>query len=344
MKKIIMIGMNPRTRARIPWDADAEFWTLNEGPSKDWMKRWDVLFQIHPRWDWDRQNNLADPNHPLFIKSLAGDCLYCKRSGKAYQEGKEVKCPWCVDGIYSPPDHRWANNPTQSIVRQDRNGAEILLTRNPKRIVMQDDNEDVPGCIRFPIETITAAHCKDGKPYLTSTLAHMLAYAIHYLPDMPIELYGFEAESNTEYAVQRPCIEYWVGYGRGLGMSIEAPGSHLLTGRHYAYEDFDQGYRSRLELRRRVLQEDLNTAEIAWIKSEAKLDAYTPLKDNHIIKPLWEEAFTDHFKKAGFVSFLRGTIKEMNHDIEILDSYRQDSDEATQADVRALIERKYILG
>ena len=129
MRKILMIGMNPRTRGAIPWDSDAEIWTLNEGPSKPWMKRYDVLFQIHPRWDWDRSNNLADPNHPLYIKAEPGDCLYCKGSGKAYAEGVEVDCPWCVAGVYLIPEHR-AN----------------------KTIIMQDMNDDVPGCIKFPIE------------------------------------------------------------------------------------------------------------------------------------------------------------------------------------------------
>lgn len=321
MKKIIMVGMHPRTRSQIPWDTDAEIWTLNEGPSKDWMKRWDVLFQIHPRWDWDRSNNLADPNHPLFIKQETSHCLYCKGSGKAYAEGKEVACPWCKEGYYIVPEHR-----------------------HGKTIIMQDMNEDVPGCTRFMVEMITAECFKDGKPYLTSTLAHMLAHAIYFYREFPIELYGFEAESNTEYAVQRPCIEYWVGYGRGLGMSIEAPGARLLTGRHYGYEDFDQGYRSRLELRRRSLQEQLNAAEVESVKSEGRLEALTPLKMMEDVRPFWEQSFDDHFRKKNFVSFLRGAIKEYDTSIAILDAYRQDSDEATQADVRRLIEMPYGLG
>lgn len=321
MKKVVMIGMNPRTRSLIPRDADAEFWSLNETENKDWMKRLDVIFQLHPRWDWDRTNNISHPNHPLYIKAQSDACMYCKGKGKAYAEGVEVNCPWCIDGQYILPNNRI-----------------------DKRIIMQDSNEDVPGCIRYPIETISTAHCRDGKPYLTSTLSHMLAYAIHYLPDMPIELYGFEAESNTEYAAQRPCIEYWIGYGRGLGMSIEAPGSHLLTGRHYAYKDFDQGYRSRLELRKRTLQENLNYAEIASVKSEGALEALMPLKDIETIKPLWNDAFDDHFKKKNMVSFIRGTLKELQHAIDILDAYRQDMDEATQADIRRLVEIPYQLG
>lgn len=308
-----MVGMNPRTRSLIPWDADAEFWTLNEGATKEWMKRCDVLFQIHPRWDWDRSNNLADPNHPLFIKAQSGECLYCKGSGKAYANGEEIKCPWCVDGVYTVPEHRAG-----------------------KTIIMQDDNEDVPGCLKFPIQDIDDL-------YLTSTLAHMLFYAILH-KNADIELYGFEAESNTEYAAQRPCIEYWVGYGRGLGMSIEAPGSGLLKGRHYAYNDYDQGYRSRLELRKHALQAQLNAAEVESVKSEGELSALTPYREIPVIESAWNKAYDDHFRKKNFVSFLRGTLKELERAIEILDAYRQDTDEATQADMRRLIEIPYSLG
>lgn len=315
MKKIIMVGSNTRTRHLIPWDSDAEFYTLNEAPMNAWMKRWDVLFQIHPRWDWDRLNNLAHPNHPLFIKSVSQSCLYCKGSGKAYSESVEVECPWCVRGFYGVPEHR-----------------------DGKTIIMQDDNEDVPGCVKFPVDAF------GKKPYLTSTLSHMLAYAICTFPDAKIELYGFEAESNTEYAAQRPCIEYWVGYGRGLGVSIEAPGSGLLKGRHYAYNDYDQGYRSRLEMRKHALQAQLHEAEIESVKSEGELNALTPYRELPVIEPAWNKAFDDHFRKKNFVSFLRGTLKELDRAIEILDAYRQDSDEATQADMRRLIEIPYSLG
>lgn len=326
MKKIIMIGMNPRTRNAIPWDADAEFWSLNETENKDWLKKVDVIFQLHPRWDWDRSNNISSPNHPLYIKAQSDACLYCKGSGKAYQQGgAEVVCPWCVDGAYIVPDHRFQSK------------------GKPKRIIMQDGNEDVPGCIRLDIDALKAMQ-PEGEHMLTSTLAHMLAYAIKYLPDYAVEMYGFEAESNTEYAVQRPGITYWIAYGRGIGMNITAPGSRLLSGKHYAYEDFDQGYRSRLELRKFTLQKNLNEAEVEAVKSEGRLDALTPYRNIKRIKPIWEKAYDDHFQRKNMVSFIRGTLKELQHVIEILDAYRQDSDEATQADIRRLVEIPYQLG
>ncbi|MBL0320712.1 MAG: hypothetical protein IPP74_15665 [Alphaproteobacteria bacterium] len=311
MTKIVMVGMNPRTRAAIPWDSDEKIWTLNEAPAKDWLKRYDVLFQIHPRWDWDRPNNISDPNHPLYIKAQSGQCLYCKGEGKAYNEGKEVPCPFCEYGVYTVPQHR-----------------------EGKTIIMQDMNEDAPGCLKMPLPE---------NPYLTSTLAHMLFYAILHKYES-IELYGFEAESGTEYAHQRACIEYWIGYGRGMGMSITAPGSGLLTGKHYAYEDFDQGYRSRLEMRKRTLQENLNAAEVAAVKSEGHLEALTPFQKIKAITPVWEAAYDDHFRKKNMVSFIRGTIKELDNAIAILDGYRLDGDTAKETDVRRLIETHYGLG
>lgn len=127
-------------------------------------------------------------------------------------------------------------------------------------------------------------------------------------------------------------------------MSIEAPGSGLLKGRHYAYNDYGQGYRSRLEMRKRALQEQLNAAEIESVKSEGELNAITPYRELPVIESAWNKAFDDHFRKKNFVSFLRGTLKELDKAIEILDAYRQDSDEATQADMRRLIEIPYALG
>lgn len=323
MKPIIMIGMNPRTRHLIPWDADAQFWTMNEGPTKPWMKRYDLDFQIHQRWDWDRPNNISYPNHPLFLKAAAGPCLYCRGTGKAFKDGQPVACPWCEAGHYEIPPHRAR-----------------------KWIIMQDQNADVPFCVRLPIEAMTKKLCHDGEPYFTSTLAHMLGLAIYAQASDRIQLYGFECESNTEYAVQRPCIEHWAGYARGLGMTVEAPGSGLLKGDHYAYQDHKQGYRSRLELRKHELQKQLQQAEISAVKSEGILEGLTAFKDLPRIQHTWADAFDDHYMKKNFVSFLRGTLKELDRAIEILDAYHLDIDvnDAQAADMRRLIEIPYELG
>lgn len=319
--RIVMYGMNPRTRHLIPWDAEnTEFFTLNETYRNDWAKKYDILFQIHPRWDWERDNNFADPNHPWYIKGKPGICLFCKGKAVAFKEDEEVTCPHCENGIYKPP-----------------------AARKGKKVIMQHRYKDVPGSVRFPLKQINAAFFPDGVPYLTSTLAHMLAYAMYKHPEIPIELYGFEAESNTEYAVQRPGIEYLVGLGRGMGMSIEAPGAHLLRGKHYGYEDMDQGLRSRFEVRRRELQKQLNLAEIESLKAEGRLELANAFKNSENIGPVWNDVYDDHYKKKGFVTFLRATIKEHEMIVRIMDAYRQDGEQATNEDVLKLITMQYTL-
>ena len=303
MKPLILVGMNPKTRHLIPWESDAEIFTLNEAPVNKWMKRWDVLFQLHPQNDWRRLNNMSDPNHPRFIIAEPGDCIFCSGTGQAMKEGKTVTCPHCVNGYYEVPEHR-----------------------EGKTIIMQDVNDDVPGCKRFPIQSVIAEYCADGKQYFTSTLAHMLVYA--FLCDYTdITLYGFEMESDTEYIHQRPCAEYWIGYGRAMGIKIEAPGAGIVKGNHYAYESNIQGYRTRLELRVGHLKDQLQKAEADAIKSEGALNAVTPFKGLPEVTPAFDLHFDEHFRRKGFVSFLRGAIRETENLIKLYDAYNADGSE-----------------
>lgn len=321
MKNLILIGMNPRTRSKIPWDTDAEIWTLNEAPSNAWLKRYDVLFQIHPRWDWERENNIADPNHLHYLRAKSGDCFFCKGTGNVILNGEvEKKCPYCIAGTYFLPNHR------------------IGI-----KIIMKDENLDVPGCVRLPIEEMTAKYCNDNVPYFTSTLAHMLVYAF-YLGYKSITLYGFEMESGTEYEHQRACVEYWIGYGRAQGIQIEAPGANILKGEHYAYTSWMQGYRSRLGMRIEHLRAQISRAQGDAIKSEGALAALTPFKSVPEIIPAWDLAFDDHFKKKNFVSFLNGTLKEMENAIAIYDAYYGHEDGQEPDGVKENIGLIYQLG
>jgi len=316
--------MNPKTRNLINWEEDADYFTLNEAAENEWMKRWDILFQIHPRFDWERNNNFASPNHPLFIKEQSGDCIFCAGTGKATKDGQEVDCPWCEAGQYILPEHR-----------------------KGKIIIMQDQNDDVPGCQRLPIEDMIKTYCKDGKPYLTSTFSHMMVFALYASMEnyrySDITLYGFEMESDTEYAHQRACAEYWIGYGRALGIKIEAPGAKILTGQHYAYETSAQGERTRLELRINHLKAQLRNAEAEAIKSEGALNAITPFKGIPEVTPAFDLHFDEHFRRKGFVSFLRGAIQETENTIRMHDAYNADGNERP-SDAAQMLGLTYELG
>src|SRR5204862_1461795 len=83
----------------------------------------------------------------------------------------------------------------------------------------------------------------------TSSIGYMLAMAIAEGRDADfkplnedavswIGLYGIDLASDTEYGEQRPNAEYFIGLGRGLGITVEiAEGSALLRADHvYGFE------------------------------------------------------------------------------------------------------------
>lgn len=59
-----------------------------------------------------------------------------------------------------------------------------------------------------------------GSLYLTSSSACMLAYAI-LSGHKEVELYGIDmAVDDHEYFWQRPCMESWVGFAKGMGIKV----------------------------------------------------------------------------------------------------------------------------
>jgi hypothetical protein len=80
---------------------------------------------------------------------------------------------------------------------------------------------NVPTSIRFPIEEM---HTN----YFGCSISFMIAYAI-YKGVTQIDLYGCTLWGGTEYTQQKPNVEYWIGYARGLGIKTIVHGvSNLL--------------------------------------------------------------------------------------------------------------------
>lgn len=69
-KTVAIVGSNPRTRDKAPFDDPSiEIWMFNSSPLADWCKRLDVIFELHKReeytfsfdsqaiyWQWLRKN------------------------------------------------------------------------------------------------------------------------------------------------------------------------------------------------------------------------------------------------------------------------------------------------
>jgi len=101
-------------------------------------------------------------------------------------------------------------------------------------VLMQDEYEDVPASIRFPLEEIKREF--SGAPeYYTSSVAYALAYAIYKRYER-IELYGVEMETNTEYAHQRPGVAYWCGVAYGRGITVDFHSRQFFQSPLYGYD------------------------------------------------------------------------------------------------------------
>lgn len=74
--------------------------------------------------------------------------------------------------------------------------------------------------------------------YHTNSVSWMLAHAL--LEERPkVYLYGLHFESRKERLLERPCVEFWIGFLRGQGVEVVVPArSPLLKGRGlYGLED-----------------------------------------------------------------------------------------------------------
>jgi len=109
-------------------------------------------------------------------------------------------------------------------------------------IYMQFKHDEIPNSVEYPLVEVTQKYLskiKKGKEivkYFTSTFAFMVPIAIME-GFQRIELYGFEMTASEEWAPQKACAEFWIGFAAGKGLEIYLPeGNHLLEGPIYGYQ------------------------------------------------------------------------------------------------------------
>jgi hypothetical protein len=98
----------------------------------------------------------------------------------------------------------------------------------------------------YPLHEITKRFEVD---YFTSTVAYAIALAVHQGFD-EINLYGVPLEHHTEYAHQRPCVEFWIGVAKGRGILVNIYGEHStllkdINGKLYGY-NLDQEWKKEV--------------------------------------------------------------------------------------------------
>jgi hypothetical protein len=77
-----------------------------------------------------------------------------------------------------------------------------------------------------------------GTDYFSNTVDYALALAI-YEGFTEIDLYGVQMEEGSEYAFEKPGVEYWIGRAQGKGIKVTVFGESTIMktrdGKLYGY-------------------------------------------------------------------------------------------------------------
>jgi hypothetical protein len=121
-------------------------------------------------------------------------------------------------------------------------------------IYMQEKNPDIPMSVRFPKEKIM----EEFGNYFTNSISWEIALAVME-GFKEIHLYGVDMATHSEYAYERPSVEYFLGWAQGRGIKIMIPQKSdlLKTLWLYPYQD-SAPFRTKCTSRREELNKRAN--------------------------------------------------------------------------------------
>ena len=149
--------------------------------------------------------------------------------------------------------------------------------------VIANDTKSIKGSKPYPLEEII----KEYGRYFTNTVSYMIAYAIH-CKATHIHVFGVDMMADTEYGIQRPSCEYWLGVAKGKGIDVHVPSSSdlLKTTRLYAF-DPPGDFREKLDVRAEEITARLNqTKEEVFAYARASGCAASAAQEMDYLKTL----------------------------------------------------------
>lgn len=167
------------------------------------MKDTLVIVGSHPRtrgqFDFDR----TDCDIWLFNEAVSNkDNTWAKRADAIFQMH--------VPAIWRNPQNR--NDPGHYAWLQSQ-------TEVPN-IYMQDEYEEVPNSVRYPLAEILRMVHDRKDHFLTSSVPQAMALAAYLKQWKRVEIYGVAMETQTEWQFQREGVAYWRGYLEGQGVDV----------------------------------------------------------------------------------------------------------------------------
>ena len=160
---------------------------------------------------------------------------------EANKAGPEVEL-WALNEAYvtlQRPAARWfqlhQRVEGQFDMQRPGGGAvhEDFLRNCPVPVYMIDKDPMVPTSVRYPLEELL----DEFGHYFTSTMAYMVALAIHEGCD-ELRIYGVALDKGIEYVEQKAGMEYFLGIAKGRGIKVVLPTqSPLLHAPLYGRDD-----------------------------------------------------------------------------------------------------------
>ncbi len=134
--------------------------------------------------------------------------------------------------------------------------------------------EGVPNSVEYPLEAVAQTIAGNvyrvnakgvqksaaDEPYLTSSIAQEIALAIHE-GYKEIQLFGIDLNTDSEYAWQKPGVEYMLGVAAGRGIKVVLPDNCPLLkgaiyGRGYLAPEGERMSMEQLENRAKALEKE----------------------------------------------------------------------------------------
>lgn len=122
------------------------------------------------------------------------------------------------------------------------------LRTHPGPIYTSTVRDGYPGMVAFPLEEVLKATGTASWPYLNTTTAYPMAYAIYRGDVESISLFGmdFVYQNGAKAEDGRACLEYWCGQAEGRGIVVRVASRSKLKDtcvgqetRLYGYDGVD---------------------------------------------------------------------------------------------------------
>ena len=104
------------------------------------------------------------------------------------------------------------------------------LNRDGKPVIMQQHYDEVPASEPYPLDEVLETFPR----YFTNSIAQMVALAI-IRGYTSIALFGVHLATDSEYAYERPNLEYMLGHAEARGISLWIPDEANVLRANYLY-------------------------------------------------------------------------------------------------------------